>query len=86
MLEVKIVSQKEAFEDKAVNEIAGVEEDEIDDTEHYLVVKHKGKVVRVVRDGMEPEDVTFFRDLGWIPAAIKEAYKLGLEDGKSEVQ
>lgn len=46
----------------------------------YLVVEHHGKIVRVESSAMEPEDVSFFRDLDWVPQAISEAYNLGLKE------
>lgn len=49
----------------------------------YLRIKHNGKTVRLETDFMEPEDVFFWRELGWVPEALREAYRLGLDDGKS---
>lgn len=46
----------------------------------YLVVYHNDKVIRVESSAMEPEDVSFYRDLNWVKDAIMEAYNKGLED------
>lgn len=51
-----------------------------DDT--FLIVKHKGKIIRVESDGMEPEDASFVRNLSWIAEALDEAYDLGWTDAK----
>ncbi len=47
----------------------------------YLIVKHNGQIVQVESSAMEPEDVSFYRDLRWIGAALKDAYELGISDG-----
>ncbi len=52
------------------------------DYANYLKVIHKDHVKDIYSDAMETEDVTFYRDLGWISVALEEAYKLGYEDGK----
>ena len=43
----------------------------------YLRVLYKGESIRLESDAMEPEDTTFYRNLGWIAEAILEAYHLG---------
>ena len=48
----------------------------------FLKVSHNGKVILFKRDGMEPEDVKFYRDLGWVPDIIEQAYQLGKEDSE----
>ena len=47
-----------------------------------LEIVHNGKVIDEYYDGGEPEDNSFYRDWGWVPGAIEQAYKLGLKDGK----
>ena len=48
----------------------------------YIEIKLNGEVVDIFSDAMEPEDVTFGRDLSWIAPVIKAAYEAGLEEGK----
>ena len=48
----------------------------------YIEIKLNGAVVDIFSDAMEPEDVTFNRDLSWIAPVIKAAYEAGLEEGK----
>ena len=48
----------------------------------YIEIRLDGKLVDTFSDAMEPEDASFSRDLSWIPAVIKAAYKVGLEEGK----
>lgn len=55
---------------------------EEDDYAEYIKVTYKGKTILLDSDCMEPEDATFSRDLGWIEDALKDAYKLGVADGK----
>lgn len=54
--------------------------DSIQDYTTYLLVYHKGELIRCESDSMEPEDATFYRDLAWINNAIIDAYYLGKED------
>ena len=54
-----------------------------DDEAWDLVIRHRGEVIRVENDYMEPEDAMFIRSLAWIPDAIEEAYELGYKDGKN---
>ncbi len=42
-----------------------------------LRVTHNGKILMEHADTMEPEDVSFGRDLSWVKPAIELAYKLG---------
>ena len=42
-----------------------------------LRVVHNGKILVEEADTMEPEDVSFGRNLSWIKSAIELAYKLG---------
>ena len=53
-----------------------------DDYAGYIKATHKGKTILLESDCIEPEDATFSRDLSWISNALKEAYKLGVADGK----
>lgn len=46
----------------------------------YLIIKHKGKILSVESDAMEPEDVRFYRDLSWVKDMIEQAYELGAKD------
>ena len=46
----------------------------------YIRVLHNGKTIRLESDAIEPEDKTFYRELGWIVDAIKDAYKLGEQE------
>lgn len=43
----------------------------------YIRVIHDFKTVAIHSDAMEPEDVTFGRDLAWVIEAMKDAYTLG---------
>ncbi len=49
----------------------------------YLIVRYKGKVVQCESSAMEPEDVSFYRDLKWVKTALLEAYATGFEDGRN---
>lgn len=51
----------------------------------FLEVRHNDTVILFQSDYMAPEDVSFYRDLNWIPKAIERAYKLGHADGIDEV-
>ena len=53
-----------------------------DDEAWDLVIRHRGEVIRVENDYMEPEDAMFIRSLAWIPDVIEEAYELGYKDGR----
>lgn len=46
----------------------------------YLRIIHNGKSVLLESDAMEPEDCRFYRDLGWVAKAIRDAYELGKSD------
>jgi len=35
-------------------------------------------------DSMEPEDVSFFRDLSWITDLIRDVYEKGYMDGRDD--
>jgi len=48
---------------------------------NYMIVKHDGKVIRMISDCMEPEDATFTRDLSWVAELIGEMYEQGISDG-----
>mgnify|MGYP006300916177 CR=1 FL=1 len=48
----------------------------------YLLVYDGYKLIRVESDDIQPEDVSFTRDLNWIKDAIQNAYKKGIRDGK----
>jgi len=43
----------------------------------YIRVTHNGETILLESDAMEPEDVSFSRDLSWIPEIIKKAYEIG---------
>ena len=47
---------------------------------HDLLIIHNGKEIGRYSDGMEPEDVSFYRDLSWIAEAIEESYELGKKE------
>lgn len=49
-----------------------------------LIAMHGGKQVLCVYSGGEPEDNTFTRDYDWVEGALKNAYRLGKEDGYIE--
>lgn len=49
-----------------------------------LVIEMDGDVIDVRSDMIEPEDVSFGRDLAWVPSALKQAYQKGVEDGRNE--
>jgi hypothetical protein len=42
----------------------------------YLRVSFNGKVIALESDAMEPEDVTFGRDLNWIAPLIEKVYSM----------
>ena len=44
---------------------------------NILCIFYNGKIIDHHMDGMEPEDASFGRDLGWVPGAIRKAYELG---------
>lgn len=48
--------------------------------DHLLIMEHNGIVVRRESDAIEPEDVTFYRDLAWVEDAIEQAYQIGKKD------
>jgi hypothetical protein len=52
--------------------------------DHYLRVSHNGVVEIFESDGLEPEDVSFFRDLAWIPDALGKCYAFGLADSAKQ--
>lgn len=56
------------------------DEDIFQDTK--LIAKHNGIQVLSAYSGGEPEDNTFTRDYDWVEGALKNAYRLGKEDGK----
>lgn len=47
------------------------------DYAQYLKIEHNGRTIAIESDAMEPEDVTFSRDLYWIKSALEKAYELG---------
>ena len=59
-----------------------VEEERSYDDIQTLKVLHNGKLIFELSDCMEPEDVSFGRDLSDIPDIIEKVYKLGLIDGR----
>ena len=44
----------------------------------YIVEKENGKIIDVHSDAMEPEDVSFYRELNWISDSLERAYMLGI--------
>ena len=52
------------------------------ETRTTMKVIHNGEVIEEHSDGGEPEDQSFYRDWGWVPDAIRQAYELGLKDGQ----
>jgi len=49
-----------------------------------LVVEKDEKVIFWESDNMEPEDVSFTRDLSWVPEIIEKVYELGKKQGYDE--
>jgi len=49
----------------------------------FILIYHGDELIFYQSDNMEPEDVSFYNDLSWIPDMIETAYKLGLKDGNS---
>ncbi len=49
---------------------------------NYIKVFHNGVLIALESDAMEPEDVRFYRDLGWIGPLLKTCYELGVKDGE----
>ena len=58
--------------------------DEVRDCGMVLQVWHNGECILEEADTMEPEDVTYGRDLSWIPGIIEKAYALGGQDKLKE--
>ena len=52
------------------------------DWHSYLLVYHNDKLITVESDAMEPEDVSFGRDLKWVPILLHRVYALGHDDAK----
>jgi len=50
----------------------------------YLKIIHNGEVIALESDAMEPEDVRFTRDLGWIKKLLEKVYNLGEQNGKAK--
>ena len=73
MLRTEIVRHKDLPED--------LKENYPDEYDYFLLVYHNNELIFHAWDGMEPEDVRFYRDLKWVPEIIEKAYKLGLKDG-----
>lgn len=48
-----------------------------------LHVVRDGEIIRTASDFGEPEDNSFYRDWDWVKPALEEAYRLGVEDGRS---
>ena len=49
-----------------------------------LNIIYDGEIIQQRYDGGEPEDNSFGRDWNWVPEALRQAYELGLQDGRSE--
>lgn len=82
MLEV-IVQQYEELSETEQNEASdnGFGKEEA----LYIRMIYDGKTILLESDAMEPEDVTFRRDLGWIKVALFMAYSLGKRDATGNV-
>ena len=50
----------------------------------YLGIFVDGKLADVQCDGGEPEDNSFGRDWSWVVGELIEAYKKGVEDGRTQ--
>jgi hypothetical protein len=48
----------------------------------YIKITDGYKTLMILSDAVEPEDATFRRDFLPVMTAIKQAYKIGLRDGK----
>ena len=48
----------------------------------YLLIYDGMELTRVESDDIQPEDVSFTRDLSWVKEAIEDAYKKGIRDGR----
>jgi len=48
----------------------------------YLLIYDGMDLIRVESDDIQPEGVSFNRDLRWVKDAINNAYKKGIRDGK----
>lgn len=51
---------------------------------YYLRVELDGDTIALESDAMEPEDVCFHRDLGWIADLLNKCYEIGLADAKKK--
>ena len=49
-----------------------------------LTIYRDGKVIAEHSDRVEPEDNSFYRDWRWIPDAIEQAYRFGIQDGANK--
>lgn len=49
---------------------------------NYIRILDGEKTLMILSDAVEPEDATFRRDFLPVMTAIKQAYKIGLRDGK----
>ena len=78
MLEIQIKDYDELTEDERMD-LAYYSWDR-DEGTCFLLVIHNGETVISESDRMAPEDVSFGRDLGWIPQALRRCYELGKED------
>ena len=56
---------------------------ECDGERFVLSIMRNYKTIEEHADGGEPEDQSFGRDWSWVPEALEQAYKYGLEDGIS---
>ena len=52
----------------------------------YLRILHNETIFRIKSSAMESEDVSFWRDLDWIPDLLLSVYKLGFNDGKKKIK
>lgn len=77
MLKVEMLNSSNLTEEEK-------EEIYCDEYDTILKVTHNNKVIALESDGMEPEDVKFYRDLSWVPDLLEECYKLGRIDGFDE--
>lgn len=59
------------------------EQENVPDLANYIrITDDQG--TRVYSDAMEPEDVSFFRDLSWIARELETAYNKGKGEAQNE--
>lgn len=78
MLEISIAEYKNLSPNEQA-EIANGDDD------LYLRVRHNHVTILLESDYFEPEDVSFSRDLSWVPKIIRKVYNLGRLDEKLRI-